>query len=190
MKTLLTSLLFALTLTAFAQDRSIRFSAYPHSTFTDQRTTIGAGISFEVPIGERFGIFYNHSVGARIDGGIYAHTGATTLAGVWLLSNIDDDGFLNALGAFLLFVPEGVSYDLVRNDDIALTAYVSVNSFDYIKVNGVEDNRIGFGSALGYTRSIGDKIFVGFEVGSRRGYVKPGWIADAKIRIGWNLAND
>lgn len=186
----LTTLLLLLTIVcAHAQDRTIRFSVYPHATYSDLRTTMGGGIGLDIPIGERFGIFYNYSIGGRLDdGAFYLHAPATTVAGAFWLSTIEEGQWGRGFGAVLLLIPEGISYDLLSNDETRMTANFVFNGYEYENNSGDEDDSmVTFGTSVTYSRNITDRMFIAFEPGVRKAYTRPRWLTDLKIRIGWNL---
>lgn len=76
-----------------------------------------------VPIGKKTTLNYSFRMGFPTNGGLFFRSSAGAFSGTTLLANADESSLTAAIGAILLFIPEGIGYELGGKDHW----HVSVN---------------------------------------------------------------
>ncbi|MDQ3111950.1 MAG: hypothetical protein M3R17_18860 [Bacteroidota bacterium] len=83
------------------------------------------GLMFHIPVG-RATLNYHFGLGSSLNSGVYAHSTAGAVAGVWLLNELGASGIDAGYLSFLFCImPEGVGYYLPTKGKI--TTHISVN---------------------------------------------------------------
>ncbi|MBM3428305.1 MAG: hypothetical protein FJX95_05935 [Bacteroidetes bacterium] len=65
-----------------------------------------------VPIGKKTTLNYSIRLGFPTNGGLFLRSSAGAFLGTTLLANADESSLTAVIGAFLLFIPEGIGYEL------------------------------------------------------------------------------
>jgi hypothetical protein len=81
------------------------------------------GIMFHIPV-RRFTLNYHFSLGSSLNSGLYAHSTAGAVAGVWLLSELPNSE-IGYISLMLCILPEGVGYYFPTRGNV--TPHLSIN---------------------------------------------------------------
>lgn len=65
-----------------------------------------------IPVGKKTTLNYSFRLGFPTNGGLFLRSSAGAFLGTTLLANADESSLTAAIGAILLFIPEGIGYEL------------------------------------------------------------------------------
>ncbi|MCU0435485.1 MAG: hypothetical protein MUC87_18650 [Bacteroidia bacterium] len=126
-KLLITFSLLMVSLSALRAQGTMEGGVFAEQSFFGSRVQQMYGLSFYLPVRNKFTLNWNLGIGPQTKGGIYAHAPAGLVTGVWLLSQFGgvDRRVMNAAGVLLAVLPEGVG--LYLNEEGRFRHHLSFN---------------------------------------------------------------
>ncbi len=139
-------LFFALIVIAFSahSQRETRLSFYAQSIQVDNFKAYSISPTIDIPVSDNFNLRYSIGFGMQSSRKFYMHTPLTAPVGsiLFVAGLGGNTTFLSTLGLFIIFIPEGVSYDIRLNDDLEISPFIDINSCEFFLRD--VDNKLDF----------------------------------------------
>lgn len=189
-----TLLIYILFISAILKAQDVNDSGYLHPTkfsligqeiFFPEKSFISFGIQLEASIGRHLYLNYHFALGTTSQGGLYAHSTMGGAGGAALLFNNPDIKGIGYAAVILLFIPEGIGFEIPLGKKSELVPYLNPAQVDYrtLKAGGEEFNFSG-DAGCRYVFNMPKSHFFQIHLGAKLLYNNGEWGIEGGASVG------